>query len=251
MAKVTTDTQIDTINILSEASSAQNDDYILVQRGSISYKLKKDNLSWDINNLNDVLDSSDGASSLDTKLVTEKRIKDYIDNTETVPGLSSFESDGTFEWPENVQYAKVYVTGSGGTGGIRTAGSGATVIGYIKNNGNNINVTIGLAPTTKNTAGVESYIDIGGSILISAEGGSIGLTSASATISTNNIILSTTIIKGGMGYIDTNGSVAGVEESEGPASFWGSSPAYGASVGVDNNYLRGVSGNGFVMFEWF
>jgi hypothetical protein len=44
MAQVTSNTQIDTINILSEASSANDSDMFLLQRGSISYKIPKNKL---------------------------------------------------------------------------------------------------------------------------------------------------------------------------------------------------------------
>jgi hypothetical protein len=101
MAQVTSNTQIDTINILTEASSANDTDMFLLQRGSISYKIKKGNLilpSSQIANIGSktvlgniggssaapsevtILDSNDVDSNLDTALVTEKRIKDYVDN---------------------------------------------------------------------------------------------------------------------------------------------------------------------------
>ena len=79
MAKVTNNTQIDTINILTEATSANDTDMFLLQRGSISHKIPKNKLKWGVSNLNDVLYAEDDDSSLDTKLVTERRIKEYID----------------------------------------------------------------------------------------------------------------------------------------------------------------------------
>ena len=44
MALITPNTQIDTINILQEANSAENGDYFLLQRGSTSYKVRKDEI---------------------------------------------------------------------------------------------------------------------------------------------------------------------------------------------------------------
>jgi len=89
MAKVTNNTQIDTINILTEAASANDTDLFLLQRGTISHKIPKNKLKWGISNLNDVLNSNDADSSLDTKLVTEKRVKDYIDNLFAVSPIIS------------------------------------------------------------------------------------------------------------------------------------------------------------------
>jgi len=80
MAQVTNTTQIDTIDILTAATVVEGSDLLFLQRGSVSHKIKKSDMKWGIGNLSDVLDSGDPDSNLDTKLVTEKRIKDYIDN---------------------------------------------------------------------------------------------------------------------------------------------------------------------------
>jgi hypothetical protein len=105
MTQVTENTQIDTINILTEASSANDTDMFLLQRGSTSYKLAKSNLKLNSNqlqNLSDyvaignisgggdseeisILKYPDNGSNLDNALVTEKRIKDYISSINTKP----------------------------------------------------------------------------------------------------------------------------------------------------------------------
>lgn len=115
MAQVTTNTQIDTINILQEASSANATDYFLIQRGATSYKIKKSDIILPISQLSDigdmtvlgnisggsaspseitVLDSTDPDSNLDTAIVTEKRIKDYVDNID-IPVTKSFKGTTT------------------------------------------------------------------------------------------------------------------------------------------------------------
>lgn len=101
MAKITSNTQIDTINILTEVNSANDTDLILLQRGLVSHKMKKQNLIIPISQIAPignntvlgnvsgssaapsevtVLDSNDASSNLDTAIVTEKRIKEYINN---------------------------------------------------------------------------------------------------------------------------------------------------------------------------
>jgi len=102
MAQVTTNTQIDTINILQEANSIVSTDLLLLQRGSTTYKLQKENLIGNseitlpkIQNISDytvigqtsgggipqeipILKSSDPDSNSDTSIITEARVKQLI-----------------------------------------------------------------------------------------------------------------------------------------------------------------------------
>jgi hypothetical protein len=113
MSQVTTNTQIDTINVLTEISSLSTGDLVLIQRGSVSHKIKKENISLNVGQLQSISDyvvlgqisgggaaeeisvlkSTDGASSVETALVTEKRIKDYI-AAEIATGLATIDLDG-------------------------------------------------------------------------------------------------------------------------------------------------------------
>lgn len=102
MPQVTPNTQIDTINILQEADPKnRGTDYFFIQRGATSHKIKKSDITLPINQLDtiggkkvignlsqtsdvpdeiDLLDSSDSSEfNSDSAIVTEKRIKDYID----------------------------------------------------------------------------------------------------------------------------------------------------------------------------
>lgn len=99
MAQVTTNTEINTINILQEATFVNDTDLFLLQRGSQTLKLQKSNLTFPLGNLErisdntvlgnisgtvstpyeiDLLRASDNDSNRDDALVTEKRIKNYI-----------------------------------------------------------------------------------------------------------------------------------------------------------------------------
>jgi len=107
MAQVTTNTQINTINILDEASSLNDNDYFLIQRGVKSYKILEENVrsiadnSVDFTKLQDlsnsvvignmsgssgnpqeitVYDEDDFASNSDTGLATQQSIKAYVDS---------------------------------------------------------------------------------------------------------------------------------------------------------------------------
>ena len=77
--------------------------------------------------------------------------------------------------------------------------------------------------------------------------------SASGILGTEPENLNGVILPGGCGGIDTSGRTSGptgVEESEGAASYWGSSPAPGAGSGAHKGHTQGSAGDGFVMFEW-
>lgn len=58
MAQITPNTQIDTINILQEANSAIDNDLILLQRGSVSFKLRKSNLILSTSQIADIGDDT-------------------------------------------------------------------------------------------------------------------------------------------------------------------------------------------------
>jgi hypothetical protein len=100
MAQVTSNTQIDTINILTEASSANDTDMFLLQRGSTSYKIPKNKLilpSSQIANIGSktvlgniggssaapseiqIETSSEGLGSTDDTLATSGAIKGYVE----------------------------------------------------------------------------------------------------------------------------------------------------------------------------
>ncbi len=104
MAQVTTNTEINTINILQEAPSVETDDLFLLQRGSSTLKLKSQNLSIDVNQLKEienkrVLGNISGApaspygitlktendpdSDSDEALVTERRINKKVSDLVT------------------------------------------------------------------------------------------------------------------------------------------------------------------------
>jgi hypothetical protein len=95
MAQVTTNTEINTINILQEATSVNGTDLFLLQRGSQTFKLQKSNLTFPVGNIEqigdkkvlgnisggpsvpyeiDLLDFDDIESERDDALVTEKRL---------------------------------------------------------------------------------------------------------------------------------------------------------------------------------
>jgi hypothetical protein len=124
MAQVTTNTEINTINILQEAESVNNSDLFLLQRGSTTFKLRKSNLNISTTQIDEIsdktvlgnisgisarpteltiLDSSDPDSDLDDALVTEKRIKDYVDtstqsnSSNTVALASGFVKDTNYQ----------------------------------------------------------------------------------------------------------------------------------------------------------
>lgn len=107
MAQVTTNTEINTINILQEATSVNDDDLFLLQRGSTTLKVKKENLNISTNQIDeirnktvlgnisgsssqpyevDILDFDDIESERDDALVTEKRltkkVNEIISNSE-------------------------------------------------------------------------------------------------------------------------------------------------------------------------
>lgn len=113
MAQVTTNTEINTINILQEATSVNGTDLFLLQRGSQTFKLQKSNLTFPVGNIEqigdkkvlgnisggpsvpyeiDLLDSADADSNRDDALVTEKRVKDIISSNIT---LASIQHTGT------------------------------------------------------------------------------------------------------------------------------------------------------------
>ena len=54
MAQVTTNTEINTINILDEAESAVDSDLFLLQRGTVTHKLKKGNLNINYDNIDPI-----------------------------------------------------------------------------------------------------------------------------------------------------------------------------------------------------
>jgi hypothetical protein len=107
MAQVTTNTEINTINILQEATSVNGTDLFLLQRGSQTFKLQKSNLTFPVGNIEqigdkkvlgnisggpsvpyeiDLLDFDDIESERDDALVTEKRltkkVNEIISNSE-------------------------------------------------------------------------------------------------------------------------------------------------------------------------
>lgn len=100
MPQITSNTQIDTINVLEEANSTSDGDLFLLQRGSVSYKIAKSNLIIpstqispisDMTVLGNVSGVSSGPASLPItndlenssnshdELATSKGIKEYVD----------------------------------------------------------------------------------------------------------------------------------------------------------------------------
>ena len=120
MAQVTTNTEINTINILQEAPSLEDGDLFLLQRGSSTFKLKSEKLSVSVNQLknidnNRVLGNISGEPASpygltlknntdtsqfnsDTAVVTEKRIKEYI-NTQLQASVSTIANGPVFVSP--------------------------------------------------------------------------------------------------------------------------------------------------------
>lgn len=83
MAKVSTNTQIDTINILNSTSSANDSDLFLLQRGLISYKIQKSNLEFDDSKIqvsSGNLTSTDVDSALEELYQRDEDLDDRIDS---------------------------------------------------------------------------------------------------------------------------------------------------------------------------
>lgn len=180
------------------------------------------------------------------------------------PGIQAFtiatnlSANGKTTFTTVAAHTKVWVTGSGAKGGLRTGGAAATVYAIISAQpGTSIDVYVAAGQTTANSSGNLSKIAIGGTNLLISNGAaslSASIHTAASLNGGNKGTLNTSdpriiggyIIEGGSGGWDTNSDD---EESCGPASFWGSDQAPGAGGGGH----EGTSINtkaGLVKFEW-
>jgi len=175
------------------------------------------------------------------------------------PGITVVDSAGTSTFTTVAEHTKVWVTGSGAKGGLRTGGAAATVYAILSAQpGTTVTVTVGAGQTTANSAGNLSKIVVGGvNLLISNGAASLSAnihTAASlnggnkGTLNTSSpYIIGGYVIEGGSGGWKTDGGED--YRTSGPASFWGSDQAPGAGGGGH----KGVSINtkaGLVKFEW-
>jgi hypothetical protein len=123
MATVTTSTQIDTINILAEASEAQPTDLFLLQRGIATFKLPMSsliipvnqiapidnlriigNVSGDIAIPEAVVIDTDLTISVsdDQSIPTSKAVKEYVDETSTSEVLHYINMESSIITEDNV-----------------------------------------------------------------------------------------------------------------------------------------------------
>ena len=181
------------------------------------------------------------------------------------PGIETFtvatnlSASGKTSFTTVAEHTKVWVTGTGAKGGTRTGGAAATVYAILSAQpGTTVDVYVGYGQTTANSSGQLSKITIGGTDLVISNGAamlSAAVHTDPALNSGNNGTLNTSspyiigghIIVGGAGGMDTNSSD---EESQGPASFWGSDQAPGAGGSVPNGGTGVSTKDGLVKFEW-
>ena len=181
-----------------------------------------------------------------------------------IPGLSAMQggaaSTHTFTFPAGVKFVKFHLTGGGAQGRNVTGGAGATLIGVISANpGTELEITTALYQASQNTDGFSSFIhktvNSVRSEVAAVSGGvrgggdlNVAIGRVQNGVNGNGGVTSFTLLTGGGGGIDTDGS--GSEESEGGASFWGAPPAYGAGSSHHAKSLIKRSGVGYAQFEW-
>lgn len=180
------------------------------------------------------------------------------------PGIQTFtvatnlSAGGKATFTTVAEHTKVWVTGSGAKGGLRTGGAAATVYAILSAQpGTTIDVYVAAGQSNANSSGNLSKIAIGGTDLSISNGAA----SLSASIHTqaslnggNKGMVNTSdprviggyVIEGGSGGWDTNSDD---EESGGPASFWGSDQAPGAGGGGHEGTSINTK-DGLVKFEW-
>ena len=201
------------------------------------------------------------------------------------PGMQTFSTAGshTFTTPPGITYMKYHVTGSGANGGVNTGGAAATVIGNISAApGTTFTVCVATKPPLQDQGfgGFCSsiYTCADATCVIAASYGGVYIqdndddgsgmgkigqgivgTQPENMPGGDPILGNGFVFIGGQGGVDTsgNGDHPGYEESEGAASYWGSSPApgagsgsHGAGPGGARGYPTSQAGEGFVMFEW-
>ena len=193
------------------------------------------------------------------------------------PGMCTFSTaagnDHTFTTPPGITYMKYHVTGSGANGSRFTGGAAATVVGNISAApGTVFTVRVAGSPPDvgavkdSGSDGFPSWICTTGTpsdgLIARSDGGNYNCDPASISsapqpgeglLGVQPENLNGFVFRGGGGGIDTDSSSAehtGFEESEGAASYWGSSPAPGAGTGSHDLTTLGNASNGFVMFEW-
>jgi hypothetical protein len=143
MAQVTTNTEISTINILQEATSVEDTDLFLLQRGSTTLKLKSNNLNISLDQLGEIGDKkvlgnvsgaltppypiniltsseSDIGPFSDTELVTEKRIKEWV-NTQIQQSEENSTSDVIFLGLDNQSFGTSFSVFNAPPSAVRTS----------------------------------------------------------------------------------------------------------------------------------
>ena len=215
-------------------------------------------------------------NGLDRTDVTFNPLSGEIVIERPAPGMVTFSTGGggsntdgsySFTIPDGVTYMKYYVTGSGANGGMSSGGAAATVIGNVSAAAGTVfTVTVANRPTAEQGgSGAASCITVPAGTIAISDGGTYrpdptpgemwnrgAQGNGSFEINTPEVLNGFVFI-GGAGGIDTDTSLAtpvGVEESEGAASYWGSSPAPGAGSGGQHGVPTGTASDGFVMFEW-
>ena len=172
-----------------------------------------------------------------------------------IPGVEVNQTAGSSTFTTKATFTKVWVTGSGSTGGAVSGGAAATVFSILSAPiGTDITYTVGAGRTTDNTIGNDSFISIGGTELARSNGAAVIATTILPSTVANTGTLAAVggnvvggyILPGGSGGWDTNSSK---EEATGAPSFWGSDQSPGAGSGGHNgNGIPTVAG--LVKFEW-
>lgn len=232
-------------------------------------------------------DAAADNTTQEVTLATIRSVSGDWDNAavSTVPKLSSFTSSGTFIAPVGCTVVKITAIGGGGGGAdsndddidyVGSGGSGASVMymNELSGSGSHLHITIGGGGTggtshASGTAGGSTLVKISDTTIITAGGGSGGVTSTNysglhggaggtPSITTNGYTSSNISFYGGTGSTGRaddqpnarKASPGGISSLLGGFSYHGVPQIGQGGVGGSSSTSGDDGGDGIVLIEW-